>query len=57
MSYLEILKKYIGDIEGVPRLAPAVWGGGGFPAPLCINDQNHGEVAGQNKGPNLKFLQ
>ena len=57
MSYLEILKKYIGDIEGVPRLAPAVWGGGGFPAPLCINDQNHREVAGQNKGPNFNFLQ
>ena len=57
MSYLEILKKYIGDIEGVPRLAPAVWGGGGFPAPLCINDQNHGEVAGQNKGLYLNFLQ
>ena len=27
------------------------------PAPPCKNDQNSGEVAGQNKGPNLNFLQ
>ena len=31
---------------GVPR-----------PAPPRKNDQNGGEVAGQNKGPNLNFLQ
>ena len=36
---------------------PALWGGGGFPAPPRKNDQNRGEVAGQNKGPNLNFLQ
>ena len=38
---------------------PALWGGGGVPrpAPPRKNDQNHGEVAGQNKGLNLKFLQ
>ena len=32
---------------------------GGVPrrAPPCKNDQNSGEVAGQNKGPNLNFLQ
>ena len=38
---------------GVPR--PALWGGGG--SPPRKNDQNRGEVAGQNKGPNLNFLQ
>ena len=32
-------------------------GKGGFPAPPCKNDQNRREVAGQNKGPNLNFLQ
>ena len=34
---------------------PALWGGGG--SPPRKNDQNRGEVAGQNKGPNLNFLQ
>ena len=29
---------------------------GGGPAPPRKNDQNHGEVAGENKGPNFKFL-
>ena len=39
---------------GVPR--PALWGGG-IPRPPgpYKNDQNRGEVAGQNKGPNLNF--
>ena len=32
-------------------------GEGGFPAPPRKNDQNCGEVAGQNKGPNFNFLQ
>ena len=41
---------------GVPRPAPRC-GEGGFPAPPRKNDQNRGEVAGQNKGPNLNFLQ
>ena len=27
------------------------------PAPSRKDDQKRGEVAGQNKGPNLKFLQ
>ena len=41
---------------GAPR--PALWGGGvPRPAPPRKNDQNRGEVAGQNKGPNLNFLQ
>ena len=29
----------------------------GRPAPPRKNDQNRGEVAGQNKGPNFNFLQ
>ena len=43
---------------GVPR--PALrCGEGGVPrpAPPRKNDQNCREVAGQNKGPNLNFLQ
>ena len=36
---------------------PGPAGKGGFPAPPRKNDQNRGEVAGQNKGPNLNFLQ
>ena len=32
-------------------------GKGGFPAPPRKNDQNCGEVAGQNKGLYLNFLQ
>ena len=32
-------------------------GEGGFPAPPRKNDQNRGEVAGQNKGLYLNFLQ
>ena len=32
-------------------------GEGGFPAPPHKNDQNRGEVTGQNKDPNLNFLQ
>ena len=44
--------------RGVPRPAPRC-GEGGVPrrAPPRKNDQNRGEVAGQNKGPNLNFLQ
>ena len=38
--------------EGFP--APHCGEGGGFPRK---NDQNRGEVAGQNKGPNFNFLQ
>ena len=58
----------IRDGRPVPRgTLPA--GRGEFPAPHCgdggvprpdpprKNDQNRGEVAGQNKGPNLNFLQ
>ena len=43
---------------GVPRPAPHC-GEGGVPRPTPPrkNDQNRGEVAGQNKGPNLNFLQ
>ena len=41
-------------MDAPPR--PALWGGG-FPAPSRKNDQNRGEVAGQNKYPNLNFLQ
>ena len=41
---------------GVPRPVPRC-GEGGFPAPPRKNDQNREEVAGQNKGPNLNFLQ
>ena len=37
---------------------PGLWGGGvPRPAPPHKNDQNRGEDAGQNKGPNLNFLQ
>ena len=39
---------------------PALWGGGGSPtrpSPPRKNDQNRGDIAGQNKGPNLNFLQ
>ena len=37
---------------------PPLWGGGvPRPAPPRKNDQNRGEVAGQNKYPNLNFLQ
>ena len=37
---------------------PALWGGGvPRPAPPRKNDQNRGEVAGQNKYLNLNFLQ
>ena len=32
-------------------------GGAPRPAPPRKNDQNRGEVAGQNKGPNLNFPQ
>ena len=42
--------------EGSPP-RPALWGGGGVPAPPRKNDQNRGEVAAQNKGSNLNFLQ
>ena len=35
-----------GGFPAPPRTA----GKGGFPAPPRKNDQNHGEVAGQNKG-------
>ena len=38
---------------GLP--APRFGEGGG--SPPRKNDQNRGEVAGQNKGPNLNFLQ
>ena len=41
---------------GFPAL-PRTVGKGGFPAPSRKNDQNRGEVAGQNKGPYLNFLQ
>ena len=42
----------------LPRPAPHC-GEGGVPRPdpPRKNDQNRGEVAGQNKGPNLNFLQ
>ena len=44
--------------EGSPP-HPALWGGrgGSPPDPSLKNDQNRGEVAGQNKGLNLNFLQ
>ena len=36
---------------------PALWGGGvPCPTPPRKNDQNRGEVAGQNKGQTLNFL-
>ena len=43
---------------GVPRPAPRC-GEGGVPRPALPrkNDQNRGEAAGQNIGPNLNFLQ
>ena len=34
---------------------PALWGRGG--SPPRENDQNREQVAGQNKGPNINFLQ
>ena len=43
---------------GVPRPAPHCGEEGApRPAPSRKNDQNRGEVPGQNKGLNLKFLQ
>ena len=36
---------------------PRAVGRGRFPAQFLENDQNRGEVAGQNKDRNLKFLQ
>ena len=43
---------------GVPRPAPHCGEGGvPRPAPPHKNDQNGREVVGQNKGPNLNFLQ
>ena len=43
---------------GVPRQAPHCGEGGvPCPAPPSKNDQNGREIAGQNKGPNLNFLQ
>ena len=44
--------------EGVPCPASRC-GEGGVPRPALPhkNDQNRREVAGQNKGPNLNFLQ
>ena len=36
---------------------PRTVGKGGLPAPPHKNDQNRGEVAGQNIGQNLNFLQ
>ena len=43
---------------GVPRPAPRCGEGGvPRPAPPRKNDQNRGEVAGQNKYQNLNFLQ
>ena len=43
---------------GAPRPAPRCGEGGvPHPAPSRKNDQNRGEVTGQNKGPNLNFLQ
>ena len=44
------------DFDPFPA-PPRIVGKGGFPAPPCKNDQNRGEVAGQNKYPNLNFLQ
>ena len=42
---------------GVPRPAPHCGEGGvPRPAPPRKNDQNRGEVAGQNIGPNLNFI-
>ena len=43
--------------EGGFPAPPRTVGKGGFPAPPRKNDQNRREVAGQNKGPNLNFLQ
>ena len=45
------------DIVGREMHAPPR-GEGGFPrpAPSRKNDQNRGEVAGQNKSPNINFL-
>ena len=44
---------YGAGMDALPR------GEGGVPrpAPPRKNDQNRGEVAGQNNGPNLNFLQ
>ena len=38
---------------------PVLWGGAGVtrPAPPRKNNQNSGELVGQNKGPHLNFLQ
>ena len=42
---------------GVPRPVPHCGEGGvPRPAPPRKNDQNRGEVAGQNIGPNLNFI-
>ena len=43
--------------EGGFPAPPRIVGKGGFPALPRKNDQNRGEVEGQNKGLNLNFLQ
>ena len=49
-SYKDVVWR---EMDAPPR------GEGGVPrpAPSRKNDQNRGEVAGQNKGPNINFLQ
>ena len=51
---------HMGILTGMDA-PPVLWGGGGGypprPAPPRKNNQNSGELVGQNKGPNLNFLQ
>ena len=51
-------KHFFGDLKYHPQMVKSKHQGGvPRPAPPRKNDQNRGEVAGQNKGPNFNFLQ
>ena len=49
---------HMGILTGMDA-PPVLWGGGGVtrPAPPRKNNQNSGELVGQNMGPHLNFLQ
>ena len=52
-----IMKLSLFTRDGRPAPERVLRGEGGVPTPPHKNDQNRREVAGQNKGPNLNFLQ
>ena len=54
---MKFVSKLFSGMDAPHCREPSPRGGGGFPALPRKNDQNCGEVAGQNKGPNFNFLQ